>query len=121
MPKRDRFTATVKAWAHKVTDETLPDLAVMAATEAYSRVKQRTPIDTGFARSSWWMSLQDKGTPGQVVTECRLGDVIRVGNGVEYIVALEYGHSLQAPQGMVRVTLAEWETIVDRQAKTLAR
>lgn len=113
------FQKQVKAWADKVTRERLPALALMSATDAYTEVKSLTPIDTGFARSSWWMSLGETGSPGQVVTSATLGDVIRVANGAEYIVPLEYGHSAQAPNGMVRVTLARWPAIVDNNAKRL--
>jgi hypothetical protein len=60
-----------------------------------SRVQQLTPVDTGRARAGWRIS-QGKNENEMIVY-----------NGVEYVVFLEYGHSRQAPQGMVRVSLAE--------------
>jgi hypothetical protein len=34
-------------------------------------------------------------------------------NNLPYAVPLEYGHSKQAPGGMVRITLARFQQIVD--------
>ena len=48
----------------------------------------------------------------------RIGDIdertlkIFIFNNVNYIIPLEYGSSEQAPDGMVRISLAEWQQIV---------
>lgn len=42
-------------------------------------------------------------------------------NTVPYAVPLEYGHSSQAPAGMVRVTAAEFQQFVDRAVQELDR
>ncbi len=73
-------------------------------TETLVTVRSRTPIDTGNARSGWFRSpegLSDFGTE-QII-----------GNDVKYIVALEFGHSKQAPQGMVRITAEESQQRMD--------
>ena len=51
--------------------------------------KRETPIDTGQARRGWRRNKKD------------------VVNNVEYITALEDGHSKQAPSGIARPTLRE--------------
>lgn len=59
-----------------------------------------TPIETGYAASMWTI------TP-------RLGSKrasFIIANGVPYILYLEYGHSTQAPVGMVRVTFFKART-----------
>lgn len=85
-----------------------------------------TPVDTGFARASWWKNIDSVGnhpTPpkrvkkGETVTtplasekplgKLKLSDKAYLANNAEYILALEYGHSAQAGDGMVRITLAE--------------
>ncbi|MGF6595136.1 hypothetical protein [Pseudomonas sp. 2835] len=43
-----------------------------------------------------------------------LGEVAFIVNNLPYAVALEYGHSTQAPTGMVRVTIADFQNIVSR-------
>lgn len=50
-------------------------------------------IKGGRARAGWYIRKKKVGWI--------------VGNRVEYIVRLEYGHSKQAPSGMVRIALKE--------------
>lgn len=95
-----------------------------------------TPVDTGFARKSWVVSL---GSPaavsgdtanksradyaadaaavmdalGAVLVNAKAGESVFLSNNVDYILALEYGHSLQAPYGMVEVTLSAAQQILD--------
>lgn len=45
------------------------------------------------------------------------GDSISCVNNLPYAIPLEYGHSEQAPQGMVRITAAEWPTTVAKITK----
>ncbi|HEX9239206.1 MAG TPA: hypothetical protein VF910_00950 [Candidatus Bathyarchaeia archaeon] len=73
-------------------------------TETQVTVRARTPIDTGNARSGWFRS-----PPG--LSEFGTEQVI--GNDVRYIVALEYGHSKQAPEGMARITAEESQQRMD--------
>lgn len=42
-----------------------------------------------------------------------IGQTAYIVNNLPYAVPLEYGHSTQAPSGMVRVTLANFQRIVD--------
>ncbi|SER54947.1 hypothetical protein [Pseudomonas soli] len=43
-----------------------------------------------------------------------LGEVAYIVNNLPYAIPLEYGHSTQAPAGMVRVTIADFQNIVNR-------
>ncbi|WP_342649092.1 hypothetical protein [Pseudomonas sp. REB1044] len=43
-----------------------------------------------------------------------IGQTAYIVNNLPYAVPLEYGHSTQAPSGMVRVTLANFQAIVDQ-------
>ncbi|HBO3990163.1 hypothetical protein [Pseudomonas aeruginosa] len=47
------------------------------------------------------------------VQPLKLGDTAYLVNNLPYAVPLEYGHSSQAPAGMVRVTSAEFQQIVE--------
>ena len=69
------------------------DALIDVADEAGAEVQVRTPVDTGEARKGWKRAV--------------VGDYIYWTNGVDYIRRLEYGHSKQAPNGMVRITLAD--------------
>lgn len=47
------------------------------------------------------------------VEQLTIGETAYIVNNLPYAVPLEYGHSKQAPSGMVRVTLARFQQIVD--------
>lgn len=98
--------------------------------EAHRRVVMRTPVDTGRARGNWQVSiglpargvLGSRDRSGAATVSRGLGTIKRIDgtldswvvNNVVYIRALEYGHSKQAPNGMVRVTIEELRSISDR-------
>lgn len=58
-------------------------------------IRDTTPIDTGRARRGWRYTPRYKlGYSGHLIQ-----------NSVEYIIALDKGHSRQAPNGMVKPAL----------------
>lgn len=83
---------------------------------------QRTPVDTGRARASWNvtngrspdtrvapdMSKARKSFPNISVKTAGLtdGHDFMISNNLDYIGKLENGHSKQAPNGMVRIAIA---------------
>lgn len=107
------------------------------ALEMFSRVIQKSPVDTGRFKGNWQVAigsipegtlqLDDKaGTAAMAkVTAAALqleaGQVIYLVNNLEYAQALEYGHSKQAPAGMVRLTIAEFNSVVDRAAQSVPK
>lgn len=91
--------------------------------EALNRLVKKTPIDTGRARGNWQVTIGGPAT-GQLETTDHIGEatviqglavlaglgdyqVVWISNNVDYIEALEHGHSKQAPEGMLAVTVAE--------------
>lgn len=107
-----------------------------------------TPVDTGFARASWWISIgtTERSSSGPVMppgkrTKDEFGDGsaafatamimlagVRAGGGTvyilnsaAYIVALEFGWSAQAPVGMVRIVLSAFQGIVDDVVRGIDR
>lgn len=105
------------------------------AIEIFSRVIQKSPVDTGRFKSNWLVaigSIPDGTTVAIDVTAAvtrveaatlgaKAGDVIYLVNNLPYSRALEYGHSKQAPAGMVRLTVAEYGAIVDKAANEVNR
>lgn len=67
--------------------------------EALNRVKDRTPVRTGYARSRWELTTQEDG--------------FTLENDATYISFLELGSSDQAPNGMLGITMMEVPDIVD--------
>ena len=105
--------------------------------DLFQKMVEETPVDTGFARASWYIGINNDamahsaGVKGQKVDwnkvfaesqlklkDAKIGDTVYLMNNAAYIRRLEYGHSQQAPQGMVRVTLANYQTIA---AQVVAR
>jgi len=99
------------------------------ALDCYIRVAMRTPVDTGRARGGWQMSGSGigsgdsgaldptpTGTPNPGFAGADVSSIGEEGafifNNVVYIIPLEYGHSKQAPAGMVRVTVAEFNEMI---------
>lgn len=93
------------------------------ALELTGRIVRRTPVDTGRARGNWHADI---GRPRRTVTDAvdpsgggtiaaasaataqlAVGRSWFLTNGLPYIRRLEDGWSLQAPSGMVKVTIAE--------------
>lgn len=69
--------------------------------ELGNRVVEGTPVDKGRAKQSW--------TPNGIPA---LGRIYSFTSILEYILPLEYGHSDQAPQGMLRTNVRNWNSIV---------
>ena len=90
------------------------------AFDLFGQITKETPSDTGRARASWMMSdgqpsteVAPEGkhrTNGKVTaTFADPFENVWIVNNLPYIFALEFGHSDQAPQGMVRVALTNVE------------
>lgn len=89
-----------------------------------------TPVDTGHARGGWrtGVGFPEMGGSGrldpsgqtvsreiqEVCMRATVRDVLFFVNTVEYIEALEYGWSGQAPEGMVRINVARVRSMVKR-------
>jgi hypothetical protein len=87
--------------------------------ELFSGVVKMTPVDTGRARGNWQCTIgspatseidridpKGSGVNKEIISTVKTGTVVYLSNNVPYIRRLEYeGHSKQAPQGMVRISL----------------
>lgn len=104
-------------------------------------IAKRLPLKTGRNyvggrfRGNWQVSIGAPAsgeTPGvdpgggktiasgsAVIGGAHAGVVIWIINNVPYSIELEYGHSKQAPNGMVRVTAEEFQAIVDEQVRAV--
>ena len=100
------------------------DNKIRAATsEVFSNIIQMTPVDTGRARGNWQATIgspfvgeDDSGNimKAQSVIPRRAGSVVYLTNNVPYIGSLEYdAHSSQAPAGMVRISVALFEGVLN--------
>lgn len=109
------FAADLERAAQVLGVDSAREAAVTLALTLINKVSLRTPVDTGRARANWFLA---EGSPRIETTESTTpenhGSVALTGrstifitNSLPYIVPLEYGHSSQAPYGMLRIAIAE--------------
>lgn len=116
------------------------------AIELFGRVIMRTPVDTGRLRGNWQATVgspadyaiaaSDNASPvnsvgaGSSSAKTAMMDTVLgadrptmfwLTNTLPYASVIEYeGHShTQAPQGMVRISVAEFADVVDKISKAL--
>ena len=91
--------------------------------QALSMITSRTPVKTGRAKANWFVQ---GGSPSTETTDDTSVDVIGqlakinggendiyISNNLKYIMALERGHSTQAPAGMVAISLAALKLYIE--------
>lgn len=103
------------------------------AFQLLNGVVLKTPVDTGRARGNWQVGIDE--IPRDVLDVTDLNgnstmasgskvlaglvpggfQIVYIANSLPYIVPLENGHSRQAPQGMLALTIAEIETQFNRE------
>ena len=107
------FAADLEEAAKVLGVESAREASVTLALTLDRKIVERTPVDTGRARANWFVAegaprIETTTATTPVARPPLTGDsVIYITNSLPYIVPLEYGHSGQAPNGMVRIALAE--------------
>lgn len=125
------FTLDIKNFVEKAKKN--PEtVARQVSFKLFSAVIKASPVDTGRFRMNW----QTAGAvaPSGVIDGTDKGGAGATGNAASYIFAasdwneftltnnlpyaerLEYGWSNQAPQGMVRVNVARFNTLLEEEA-----
>lgn len=124
----EQFDRKVRAFAKRIEPELIVPFHKKLVFEALTRLVQKTPVDTGRARANWQVTIgrAAKGVVQDTDAQSNLGggskttdkgiaalsalkphQVVFITNNVPYIRRLEDGHSKQAPQGMLRLTVQE--------------
>jgi hypothetical protein len=121
----DQFKVRLRQF-NDITEEQAAALLKRVALQVLTGVVEKTPVDTGRARGNWQVAIDTAANTATInrddaggsiaisagtaaLTSVKPFSTVVIYNNVEYIVALEQGHSQQAPQGMVAVTIAEVE------------
>lgn len=103
-----------------------------SSLEILSAIIRRTPVKTGRLRGNWQTDLNTfaAGTTEDTASvalrnvrrktgSMKLTDKVTMMNNLPYAQVIERGSSMQAPFGMVRVTVAEWKILVMRKARAI--
>lgn len=120
----------------KNREQVTREIFAASALQITEKVITRTPVDTGRARGNWNASINSadesvdqgatqstaQGNAASTAGGLSLGDTFYLTNGLPYISRLEYGYSGQAPSGMLRLTVDEFNAalreIVNRASRT---
>ena len=102
--------------------------------EVGTAIIKETPVDTGRARGNWQASVNSasgselsRTSEGAAITQlsqeasAAIGNTFFFTNNVPYIRRLEYGYSDQAPQGMVRRNLQNFNRLLAKNLKAAAK
>lgn len=136
------FAVSVAQWVAKAKEREL-QVFTGIALELMNRVKEYTPVDTGWLRANWIDRLNSPSgneTPrpsgaqsGEftayqpeglytAIASAKLGDVIYLVNDVPYAPYIEYGTSRMEARGMLRRAVSEFPTIAEEVTrKVLAK
>jgi len=86
---------------------------------------KRSPVDTGKFKANWNAALnapdlsidrQSGAGLTEVANRIKIGDAFFFTNNLAYALRLEFGHSDQAPNGMVRLAVAKFPFTVNKIA-----
>jgi hypothetical protein len=124
MTNAKEFKLELQTASKKILGEDFSKFIRLLTLEVLRRVVLKTPVRTGRARGGWDVCIGAE-SDGETFSSdpvsnglaklpplMSMNEVIYVLNNVVYILALENGHSKQAPVGMVAVTLAELNSLV---------
>lgn len=130
--KSGSFALELAKFAEQATEAIDASLREIIFEVAGSLIRM-SPVDSGRFRGNWQFSLMtpDNSTSlnvdptgaetlGRIVAEAgafTAGQVAYITNSLPYAIPLEYCHSTQAPGGMVRITLARFQQIVDEAVR----
>ena len=109
--------------------EAIDDVFREVVIEVGTSVIRLSPVDTGRFKGNWQFTVGapsnqsidtfDKAGHETIaalvaeVSSLEAGQIAYIVNNLVYGVPLEYGHSAQAPAGMVQITLARFQQIVE--------
>lgn len=126
----DAFAEQLKRFGKVEVPNACSALQRKIALQALQGLVLKTPVDTGRARANWQVTLDEPAGGTLEATDPSGGGTIAGGaatigavepygsiwitNNLPYIEELEDGHSDQAPNGMLAVTLAELRSIFGR-------
>ncbi len=136
MSKRTQFMGDLSGMIDEAKGNA-EEVVKLASLQLFTKIVNKTPVDTGHLAYNWHLTLnmperseRDGVDPSKSKTldigskniaNYRLGvKQVWITNNVEYAYDIEYGKSkVKAPQGMIRVSLREWDSVYKGAAMTV--
>ena len=107
----------------------IDDVVQKATFDIFRSVILKSPVDTGRFKANWQSSVgsyasisidatDPSGTStinamASVALSTKAGNIVYLTNNLPYATFLEYGGSIQAPSGMVRTTITEYQQYIN--------
>lgn len=125
------FAGDIKKFAEK-TKLRLDQVHRKVVFDLANSVVKMSPVDTGRFRNNWQIAEGAANTTTTKTTgdpthrlqgyakTVSLGGVVYITNSLPYAIPLEYGWSQQAPNGMVRVTVRDYEQYIANAVRSLS-
>lgn len=122
------FGKEMRAIAKRM-NKRVEDVAAETLIDTFTAIIERTPVDTGRLQGEWQTTLETPAaaTAGQrgkaqvtleVISTIDEPDLYFFTNNMPYALRIEYGWSrVKAPEGMVRVSIAETQKTLRRLAR----
>ena len=131
------FAVSVRKWVDKAKDRSNEAFRA-TATDALARVKELTPVVTGYLRANFVDSMDPQAvrdpsmapTEGLAIAKARIGDVVFIVNPVIYARRVEYGFIgedglgrsfSQRGRGMVQQVVVELPEIAAQAVRRINR
>lgn len=130
------FAATLRQFR----DQTLADMDEVfrrVVIEIGTTIIRLSPVDTGRFRGNWQFTVdapanasldnydrEGHETIARLVSDAQhltFGQTAYIVNNLVYAIPLEYGHSQQAPTGVVRITIEGFQQIVDEAVREVTQ
>jgi len=119
----DNFTLDINKFIKKV--EKRQDAVIgKLVLELFNSVVRKSPVDTGRFRNSWYVTgnpteIRDmqsalESYSAGIVSKMAEGGAVYIVNDMPYAMRLEFGLSKQAPAGMARITVMEFQRYLDK-------
>lgn len=126
------FKEDVKKFA-KITGDNIATVMKTAGIEIFKSVTNLSPVDTGRARASWNMSINEINLavkpPGEYGPHLEFPsfegfefkNTIYISNNLNYIEYLERGSSSQAPRGMLAISVRNYKRYIKEAVNSVNR
>lgn len=122
------FDRQIEAFAKKANISI--DRAIRGTSiKLFSAIILASPVDTGRFRANWQAS-NERPASGEVngfsdpvnkvttyINGAPFANEFTLANNLPYAYKLEFGYSDQAPQGMLRINVARFQSILDEQSR----
>ncbi|AMR77680.1 HK97 gp10 family phage protein [Cupriavidus nantongensis] len=133
MPANDDFRRKLAAFVQRAKDNQEKVIREVAE-DLLQSIQMRSPVDTGRFLGNWFVqesisqqTTEETDPTGQQmlargkagIAEFKPGGVLYIVNFLPYAQRLEYGWSSKSPQGMVRVTIAEFDQYLTKHVGEL--